>query len=370
VFQVQGEIAGQVAQALDVALGKPERARLGERPTRNLAAWDAFLRGEDASKRMTEIEASALERATVAYERAVALDSSFVQAWARLSQVYSSRYANAIPTPEGAARARMAAERALALAPDAAEPRLALGTYYDFITGEYAKALDQFALGRRADPNHAELASAMALSEQSLGRWENALDYLKRAEILDPRSPLVGARLARTYLWLRRHDEAIAAADRGIALAPTSIPIHQTKAMALLARGDLTGARAVLRAVPPEVDPTELVAQIANYWDMAWVLDDEQQQLVLRLAPSAFAGDRFAWAISKAQTYGYRGDVRRARAYADSGPYLSFISWMAAIFPAALWSRAGCTCPLFLPLRRTMTLGCTSWKKPVFLYHR
>jgi tetratricopeptide (TPR) repeat protein len=212
----------------------------------------------------------------------------------------------------------MAAERALALAPDAAEPRLALGTYYDFITGEYAKALDQFALGRRADPNHAELASAMALSEQSLGRWENALDYLKRAEILDPRSPLVGARLARTYLWLRRHDEAIAAADRGIALAPTSIPIHQTKAMALLARGDLTGARAVLRAVPPEVDPTELVAQIANYWDMAWVLDDEQQQLVLRLAPSAFAGDRFAWAISKAQTYGYRDDRRRARAYADS----------------------------------------------------
>ena len=318
VFQVQGEIAGKVAQALNVALGAPERARLEVRPTRSLTAYDAFLRGEDASGRMNEVEPTALERATVAYERAIALDSSFFQAWARLSQVYSSRYVNGIPTPESAARARTAAERALALAPDAAEPRLALGSYYDFVTGEYAKALEQFALGRRADPNNAELASAAALSEQSLGRWENALDFLKQAEVLDPRSPQVVSRLARSYIWLRRYDEAIVAGDRGIKLAPTSISIHQHQAMALLGKGDLPGARAVLRSVPAEVDPTELVAQIANYWDMAWVLDDEQQKLVLRLAPSAFAGDRFAWAISKAQTYGYRGDTRRARAYGDS----------------------------------------------------
>ena len=263
-----------MAQALNVALGAPERARLEVRPTRSLTAYDAFLRGEDASGRMNEVEPTALERATVAYERAIALDSSFFQAWARLSQVYSSRYVNGIPTPESAARARTAAERALALAPDAAEP--------------------------------------------SLGRWENALDFLKQAEVLDPRSPQVVSRLARSYIWLRRYDEAIVAGDRGIELAPASISIHQHQAMALLGKGDLPGARAVLRSVPAEVDPTELVAQIATYWDMAWVLDDEQQKLVLRLAPSAFAGDRFAWAISKAQTYGYRGDTRRARAYGDS----------------------------------------------------
>jgi tetratricopeptide (TPR) repeat protein len=267
---------------------------------------------------MAEVEPTAMERAAAAYERAVALDSSFVQAWTRLSQVYSSRYANGVPTPEGARRARAAAERALALAPDAAEPRLALGTYYDFVTGEYGKALEQFAMGRRADPNNAELTSAAALSEQSLGRWENALEYLKRAEVLDPRSPQVAGRLARTFTWLRRHDEAIAAADRAIALAPTTISVHQMKTMAVLGKGDLPGARALLGAIPAEVDPTEVVAQMANFWDMAWVLDDEQQKLVLRLSPSAFAGDRFAWAISKAQTYGYRGDVRRARAYADS----------------------------------------------------
>jgi TolB-like protein/Flp pilus assembly protein TadD len=318
VFQVQGEIAGKVAEALDVALGEPERERLEVRPTRNLAAYDAFLRGEEASKRLLEVDLVSLERAAAAYERAVALDSSFMQAWARLSQARSVMYTNAIPTPEGAERARVAAERALALAPDAAEPRLALGTYYDFVAGEYADALEQFAAGRRADPNNAELLSAAALSEQSLGRWENALDYLERAEVLDPRSSLVVSRLSRTQLWLRRYEEAAATANRGISLEPAGVGIHQIKVMALLGQGDLAAARAAIRAVPPEVDPTDLVSQFANYWDLAWVLDADQQALLLRLTPAAFGGDRFAWAIVKAQTHAYRGDLRRARAYADS----------------------------------------------------
>jgi serine/threonine-protein kinase len=318
VFKVQGEIAGQVARALDLALGEPEKARLDERPTRNLAAWDAYLRGEDAAKRLTEFQATALERAVAAYERAVALDSNFMQAWARLSQASSNRFANGVPDPELAARARTAAERALTLAPAAAEPRLALGTYYDFVSGEYGKALEQFTLGLRVDPNNAELTSAAALSQQSLGRWESALESLRRAEVLDPRSPRVASRLARTYLWLRRYDEAIAAADRGIALEPASIPVYQHKSMAFLGRGDLAGARAAIHAVPPEVDQTQVVAQMANFWDLVWVLDDEQQRLLLRLTPSTFAGDRFSYAIVKAQAYGYRGDTRRMRAYADS----------------------------------------------------
>ena len=229
VFKVQGEIAGKVAQALDVALGgagagpaggaaDPRSRRLGRFPPGRGRVQAHGHRGPDGPG-----------GGTAAYERAVALDSGFVQAWARLSQAHSSRYANGIPTSDGAARARFAAERALTLAPDAAESRLALGTYYDFVTGDYAKALEQFAAGRRADPNNAELASGAALSEQSLGRWENSLEYLKQAEVLDPRSPQVITRLARTTLWLRRHDEAVATADRGIDSGATDVTSASTR---------------------------------------------------------------------------------------------------------------------------------------------
>ena len=318
VFQVQGRIAGEVAQALDVALAAPEREQLESRPTRNLAAYDAFLRGEEISKRMSEPDATALERASAAYERAVALDSTFVQAWVRLSQAHAGMWANGVPTPERAERARQAAERALALDPEAADGRLALGTYYDYIAGEYEKALEQFALGQRVAPNNADLWSGAALSQQSLGRWEDALEHLRRAESLDPRSLTTAVRLSRTLLWLRQHAEAEAAADRAIALDASSIPALQAKVMARLGAGDLDGARAALGAAPDTIDPTEFVAYMGNYWDLGWVLTDEQQALLLRLTPPAFNDDRFTWAHVRAQVLAWRGDTSRSRVYADS----------------------------------------------------
>ena len=50
VFQVQADVAGQVAQALDVALGSGAKETLAERPTANLAAYDAYLKGEEISR--------------------------------------------------------------------------------------------------------------------------------------------------------------------------------------------------------------------------------------------------------------------------------------------------------------------------------
>jgi len=47
VFEVQGRIATQVAQALELALGAKEQGQLEERPTSNLAAWEAFLKGRE-----------------------------------------------------------------------------------------------------------------------------------------------------------------------------------------------------------------------------------------------------------------------------------------------------------------------------------
>ena len=53
VFQVQADIAGQVAQALNVALGDSAKHELAARPTQSLPAYDAFLRGEAASQGMS-----------------------------------------------------------------------------------------------------------------------------------------------------------------------------------------------------------------------------------------------------------------------------------------------------------------------------
>jgi tetratricopeptide (TPR) repeat protein len=91
----------------------------------------------------------------------------------------------------------------------------------------------------------------------------------------------------------------------------------EDKAMSYLGEGDLAGARAVLKAAPKEVEPTALVALLANYWDLVWVLDEEQRELLPRLTPSAFDDDRGTWALCLVQAYALKRDAAAVHTYAE-----------------------------------------------------
>jgi serine/threonine-protein kinase len=318
VFQVQADIAGRVAEALDVALGAPQKKTLAEKPTENLAAYEAFLKGEEVSQGLAVADPRVARRAVDYYSQAVALDSTFVQAWVQLSRAHSSIYNIGTPTPSDADAARDAAERARRLAPERPEIQLALGDYQQFVRADVAAALAAYEMGLRKAPANADLLSATGRVEQSLGRWESSAERYIKANAVDPRSVLNARRQGIAQLWLRRYPEADAAFDRGRIISPTTILLYSGKAMVRLAQGDLPGARDVITRIPPEVEPTAVVANLATYWDLFWVLEEDQQRLLLRLPPSAFDDDRGAWGIAVAATYALRGDRARARAYADS----------------------------------------------------
>jgi tetratricopeptide (TPR) repeat protein len=89
------------------------------------------------------------------------------------------------------------------------------------------------------------------------------------------------------------------------------------KAMVYLAQGDLAGARKVLAAAPKD-DPTAYVAYIATFWDLFWVLEPDEQSLLLRLTPRPFDDDAGNWGLALAGAHYIRGDLARARAYGDS----------------------------------------------------
>ncbi len=318
VFQVQADIATQVAQALDVALGDSDRQQLAEPPTHSLAAYDAYLKGEEVSHGLAAGDPATLRQAAAYYAQAVALDSTFVQAWDKLSRAHSGLYTNSTPTAAEAELARRGAERALALAPTRAEGRFASGLYYYFVSHDNARAAREFEQGRQAAPGNADLLAMAGLIEATLGHWDSAVVFLQRAQILDPRSVLPPSNLAQVLVWLRRYPEAGAAVDHALVLAPTHLFAIESKTMISLGQGDLAGARGVVAAAPTEVDPAALVAFFAFSWDLYWVLDEAQQQLLLRLTTNAFDGDRGNWGIALAQTYWLRGEQARARVYADS----------------------------------------------------
>ena len=318
VFQVQADIATKVAGALDVALGDSARRDLIAPPTRNLAAYDAFLKGEAASQGMAAQDPASLRRAISLYEQAVALDSAFAPAWSQLARAHASLYFNSAPTPAEAEATRNAAERAQALWPDRPEGPLALGEYYRSVALDNGQALAASEAGLQRAPSNVDLLGNAAMAEQALGRWDAALQHLARAGALDPRSANTARRTGATLLWLRRYPEARAALDRGLALAPTNLNIIESKAMVALAQGDLGAARAVVRTALTTVDPAAVITFFAYYWDLCWVLDDAQQQQLLALPPSAFDNDRAAWSIVRAEIYQLRGNPAEARAHADS----------------------------------------------------
>ncbi|HSU92194.1 MAG TPA: hypothetical protein VLI43_00695, partial [Gemmatimonadaceae bacterium] len=318
VFKVQTDIASRVASALNVALGDSAQRQLVERPTTNLAAYDAFLRGDAISGNLSVLDPPTLRKAAELYEQATALDPEFALAWSRLARTYGLMYTNGVPSQETGELTRRAAERALALSPERSDGHLALGDYYSEVTVDFRRAADEYAEGLRRSPSDVDLLNAAAINLQSLGQWDSALVSLSRAATLDPRSVAIGRRLGFTLMRLRRYPEAIAATDRVLALAPDNLGVVETRAMIELAKGDLAAAHAVVSAAAPRTEPTAFVAYLGNYWDLYWLLDDPQQQLLLRLSPSPFDDDRSAWGIVLAETYQLRGDSVRMRAYADS----------------------------------------------------
>lgn len=317
VFQVQGEIAARVAQALEVALSAGEKRGLEATSTRNLPAYEAYLRGEEASRGMAAADPPSLRRAVGHYEQAVALDARFLEAWANLSRASSFLYANGTPTPAGAARAREAAEQALAIGPGRAEGHQALGDYYRIVLKDAARALPEVERARRLSPGSADYATSLAVTRQYLGQWKASLADLEEAQRLDPRSVNTLRRFGFANFRLHRTSDSRKAYDRALALAPSNLSLLREKAMTYLAEGDLAGARAVLKAAPKEVEPTALVAFVANYADLVWVLDEAQGDLLLRLTPSAFDDDRSTWAICLAQAAALRRDESNVRKYAE-----------------------------------------------------
>jgi len=318
VFQVQADIATKVANAMGVVLGDSSRRELMAKPTENLAAYDEFLKGEATAGGMKNDQAS-LRQAITFYESAVALDSTFVQAWSQLSRARSSLYSNGVPVPELGDQARVAAERARQLKPKDPSVYLAIGDYYGSVNPiDNEQAVAAYEEGLRLAPDNVDLLGVAAITEPSLGRWDGAASRLARATLLDPRSANTFRRLATVHAFLRNYPAADSAADRAIALAPTNPTIVLVKILIALARGDLDSARTVVKRTETQIDPGTLLPFMALYQDLYWVLDDEEQRQVLAAPPIAFDNDRASWGIVRAEIYHLRGDRAHAAIYADS----------------------------------------------------
>lgn len=262
IFGVEGEVAGRVADALKAKLSPSEAAAVANVPTKNPAAYDAYLRGEHYLDQMWAGDFAAVPKAVAAFREAADHDPQFALAWAQLAFSQSMLSYASIDTSNTTRQQALAnAQHALVLAPDLPRAHYALGYVYRFGFLDYDKALAQFKIAQRGSPNDAEVEAAIAYIEGIRGNLAVALAELQRATALNPRDPNLALNQGVTLHHLHQYDQARAAYQRALAIAPDDPePYTFLAKLEIDQHGDVHAALAQLDKAPADLqsDPAIL----------------------------------------------------------------------------------------------------------------
>ncbi|HVF34458.1 MAG TPA: tetratricopeptide repeat protein [Candidatus Saccharimonadia bacterium] len=247
IFAVQDEISVAIASALSSQL-------MGVAPGANDAglidpkAYDAYLR---ARRELAQRTGEHILQAAALFESAAKLQPDFAAAFAGRARALSLAwgYLGMRAGDDHGTQAVRAAERALALDPGNAEAHSALGFVYLIHQWRWADGERETARAIELAPNDAEVANFAGDSYRSLGDFDAASRWERRALELDPLFDVNHVDLAWALLAQRRCDEAIAAAEKGIAIDPTYWTGHDALGRSRLCLGDTAGATQHLEAL-------------------------------------------------------------------------------------------------------------------------
>jgi TolB-like protein/Flp pilus assembly protein TadD len=253
VFGVEGEVASAIADQLNAKLSGTEQKAVTDKPTQNTAAYDAYLRGLSIEHKQYGYEA--YQQAARDYLEAVQLDPNFAFAWARLAVLRSFLYFNAVDFNTNTAGAvKEAADRAIALAPEAGESWIAQGAYRYRVLRDFAGAVTAYKQAQIRLPNNSYVLQNLAFVQRRLGLWQEAEATFKKALELDPRDfQLLGSLGGEFYTYLRRFDDARAAMDRALEISPDSASVRASKAVTFQNEGRLDKAAEELARVSADV---------------------------------------------------------------------------------------------------------------------
>ncbi len=206
IFDLQRDLALQIAGALEAELTPHERERLAARPTENLEAYTWYLKGRHFWNQRTPM---GLERAIEYFQRAIAVDPRYAEAHAGLAIVYSLQGLAGIVGAESARKlARTSALRAIELDDGIAEAHTVLGLYRHAFEWDAAGAEREFLRSIALDPSHAVARQWYANLLSAVGRIDEAVEQKQRAVELDPLAPTLSETLAMTLVRAGRLDEA------------------------------------------------------------------------------------------------------------------------------------------------------------------
>jgi adenylate cyclase len=209
IFSLQNQVISRIATALEVTLTDTEKSRIARIPTRNLEAYDYYLR----AKRKSDLWGSRNRRTALSlYQKALELDPEFAEAYAGVadtaSEVWRWGFEGVLPGPVARELAYSAASKALALDPGNAQAYSVLA-WSQLVEGEHEQAIATARQGVSLQPSphlFAQLAGVLIHS----GRHAEALAVMEEAQQREPKPPpaFLGT-LGWVLFWNGQYESAI-----------------------------------------------------------------------------------------------------------------------------------------------------------------
>ncbi len=224
LIAVQQEIAQEISDKLRLRLTGEEKKRLAKRPTENTEAYQLYLQGRyQWNKRTLE----GMQQSIDLFQQAIAKDPRYALAHAGLADSYAllADY-NVLPAREVMPRAKNAAAQALGIDDGLAEAHASLG--WAKLTEDWAwpDAEREFKRSIELNPNYATAHHWYGVYWMVMGRPDQALAEIQRAQQLDPLSPAINLAAASAYYYNGQYDQALEQCRKTVAMDPNFTDAH------------------------------------------------------------------------------------------------------------------------------------------------
>jgi TolB-like protein/DNA-binding winged helix-turn-helix (wHTH) protein/tetratricopeptide (TPR) repeat protein len=237
VLALQGEVARDIATEIQIKVTTQERSPLASARPINPEAHEAYLKGRYFWNKRTE---EGVRKGIDYFEQATRIDPNYATAYAGLAESYIvSNGHRFLPPTQAFPKAHAAALKALELDEKLAEAHTSLGSYQWEYQWDKSGAEKEFARAIELNPSYATAHQWYAEELAALGRGDEALAEIKRAQELDPLSLPVSV-VAGWILYVERNnDQAIAQFQRTLEMDSNFAIAHLYLGRAYVQKGNL-----------------------------------------------------------------------------------------------------------------------------------
>jgi TolB-like protein/DNA-binding winged helix-turn-helix (wHTH) protein/Tfp pilus assembly protein PilF len=241
-LMLQGEVSQAIARQILATLSPRDEAALSKARTVNSEAYEAYLKGRYFWNKRN---AGGLKKAIEYFQHAIGADPGYAEAYSGLADAYAlaGGWEYGVLAPQEAApRARDAAGRAVLLNPALSEAHTSLAFALDISTWDWSGAEREFRRALELNPGYATAHHWYGYHLMMVGRDDEGIAELKRAESLDPLSLIISAGVADVLFIAHRFDEAMRQLQKTLDMDPNFAMAHYQRGQVLVQQHKLDAA--------------------------------------------------------------------------------------------------------------------------------